>query len=117
MGQLALGHTGSWNVYTDEDLDETKIEVKAAPAYVGGWFLYNDSAAVHYVLLYDALATNVTVGTTAAKLTIGIPAGSAANLEVAKGIAFETALTVACTTDLATGAPAANDCVANVLYY
>jgi hypothetical protein len=117
MGQLALGHAGSWTVYTDEDLDETKIEVKAAPAYVGGWHLYNDSSAVHYVLLYDALATNVTVGTTAAKLTIGVAANSSASLELPKGIAFETALTVACTTNFATGAPSANDCVANVLYY
>lgn len=117
MGQLALAHTGSWTTYTDEDLDETNVTIKLAPGHVGGWYLYNDSAAVHYVLLYDALIGDISVGTTVPKFTIGVPAGSAANLEIGQGVAFETAISAACTTDFSTGAPATNDCVANILYY
>jgi hypothetical protein len=101
------------------DADETEEEIKATAGKLYGWYLYNDGAAEAYVKFYNATAANVTVGTTTPVLTIPVPAGAAANVEYTNGLAFSTAICIAATTAVAdndTGAPAANQVVANVFY-
>lgn len=103
------------------DVDETEDAVKASAGKILGWYLYNDGAAEVYVKFYNDTVANVVVGTTTPALTIPVPAGSAANVSFADmgGIPFSAAITIAATTGVGTadtGAPAANQVIANVLY-
>lgn len=127
--QLAAGHavglnpltTGGWSVERDIDLDEaTPANIKASAGQVGGWYLYNNASTTMYVKLYNK-ATAPVIGTDAALilLTIAIPAGAAANVELANGIPFSSGIGWTATGavgDTDTTAPAANDVVANLLY-
>lgn len=111
---------GGAYVYKSLDLDETEEQIKAAPGQVYGYFLYNNSASLKVFRFYNATAANVTVGTTVPKFIISLPANSGANLSISVGIEFDTAITIACTTGVAdndTGAPGANECIADVFYY
>ena len=116
---LVPATSGGWLIARDIDLDEaTPANVKATAGQVGGWYLYNNSAATLYVKLYNK-ATAPVLASDTPKMTICIPAGSAANVELSSGIEFDTGIGWACTTGVAdnnTGAPAGNDCVANLLY-
>jgi hypothetical protein len=111
--------SGGYSIATDIDLDETETEIKATAGQLFGWFIYNDGAAEVYVKLYNATAANVVVGTTVPVMTLGIPAGSAANVFTEVGIAFSTAICAAATTVATTAdttAPAANQVVANFFF-
>lgn len=101
------------------DIDETEDEIKGTAGQVYGYYFYNDGAAEVYVKFYNATAASVVVGTTTPAFTLGIPAGSAANLLSPLGIAFSTAITIAATTGIAVAdatAPAANQ-VSGVVFY
>jgi hypothetical protein len=116
---LVPATSGGWLIARDIDLDEASpAVVKASAGQVGGWYLYNNSAATLYVKIYNK-ATAPVLASDTPKMTICIPAGSAANVELSSGIEFDTGIGWACTTGVAddnAGAPAANDCVANLLY-
>jgi hypothetical protein len=107
--------TGGLSKYRTNDLDETDEDVKASAGQVFGWYFYNDGASEVYVQFYN---TNTpTVGTTTPEITLGIPAGSAANVFTDIGIAFSTAISIAATTGHSdAGAPAANQVVGTVFY-
>ena len=110
---------GGLSMFTSLDLDETEEAVKGSAGQLYGWYIYNDGASEVYVKIYNATTGTVTVGSTAADLTIPIPATSAANVFTDVGIAFGTAITAAATTGVATAdasAPAANQVVANFFY-
>jgi hypothetical protein len=101
------------------DLDEADQAIKASAGKLYGYYIFNGAGTVRYFKLYDALAADVAVGTTTPVLTIPVPAGAAAHVEFAMGIAFVNGITAACVTGVAdnsTGAPGANECVANFLY-
>lgn len=92
--------------------------VKGSVGQVYGWYLFNANAAVRYLKLYNK-ATAPTVGTDTPVMTIPIPAGAAANVEYANGIAFATGIGLALTTgvtDADTGAVALNEIIINLLY-
>jgi hypothetical protein len=111
--------SGGLSMFTSLDLDETEEAVKGSAGQLYGWYIYNDGASEVYVKLYNASVATVVVGSTAADLTFGIPAGSAANVFNDHGIAFSTAITAAATTGAATadvGAPAAGQVVSNFLF-
>lgn len=97
--------TGGWTPSVKNGLSNTNSQVKSGAGTLGGWFVYNPNATVAYVQIYDTATGSITVGTTVAKLSIGIPATSAANLDSACGINFATAICVAATTT-ATGSTA-----------
>lgn len=108
-----------WTAFSALDLDETEEEVKDEPGRVGGWYIYNAAATAVFVKFYNATAASVEVGTTTSQFTVGIPAGQAANVEFARGIEFDTAITIAAVTgaaDSSSFGPAANELVAVVLY-
>ena len=111
--------SGGYSIFRSIDLDESEEEVKATAGQVFGWYIYNAAASARYLKFYNATTANTTVGTTTPVLTIPVAAGAAANVEFANGIAFGTAITAAVTTGLAdndTGAPGANEFIANILY-
>jgi hypothetical protein len=111
--------SGGWLVQRDLDLDEaTPANIKSSAGQVGGWYIYNNATSVRYVKLYDKASAPV-LATDTPEMTIPIPASSAANVEFANGIEFTLGIGWAATTGVAdadTGAPAANDVVANLLY-
>lgn len=115
---LSLPDSGQ-SIFRSIDLDESEEAVKATAGTLYGWYLYNNSSATLYMKLYNATVANVTVGTTTPVMTIPVPAGSAANVSFNGGITFGTAISAAVTTGVAdnnTGAPAANDFIANIFY-
>jgi hypothetical protein len=76
----------------------TVTSVKASAGQLYGWYIYNPNASVAYVQIFDLATGSVTLGTTTPKMSLGIPAGSAANIELSNGIAFATAISIAITT-------------------
>jgi hypothetical protein len=108
--------TEGWDVANNIDVDETEDAVKASAGKLGGWYIYNPNSSAAYVVVYNVASGSVTVGTTAAKWIMAIPATSAANLEMVNGITFDTAIAVAATTT-ATGNTAPSTALeANFLY-
>lgn len=116
--------SGGLTLYKTIDLDETEEEVKATAGQIYALHVMNLTASLLYFKIYNATAANVIVGTTVPDITIPVPGdnnsdGAGFVWSVPQGIAFGTAITIACTTGVAdadAGAPAANACVATVLY-
>jgi hypothetical protein len=118
-------HTaGGLTIFRSIDLDETEEEVKGSAGQVYGLWVTNTATSTRWLKFYNATAANVTVGTTAPVITIGIPGNTSDDVSGnfgpgGMGIAFDTAITVAATTGVAdadTGAPAANDVIVNIFY-
>jgi hypothetical protein len=112
--------TGGLSIFRSIDIDETEEEVKATAGMVYNIIAYNnDSTNEMFLKFYNDTAANVVVGTTTPVLTFPIAASQQLIIDVPKGIAFSTAITVAATTGVAdsdTGAPDANDVLVNVLF-
>ncbi len=89
-----------WPSTYSGSIGATLTAVKASSAgTLGGWYIYNSNTSVAYVQIFDAATTGaVTLGTTAPKLSLGIPAGGAANMELTNGIKFANGIIIAVTT-------------------
>src|SRR5207302_47977 len=73
--------------------------IKNAPGEVGGWYLANNAGAVRYVKLYDqATAPDLTA---TPKLTIAVPANSAANVLAPAGVDFTAGISARASTGVA----------------
>ena len=121
VGDVGLGvrTAGGLSVFRSIDVDETEEAVKASAGQVYGWFLSNRAAGERVVKFYNDTVANVVVGTTTPVLTIPLLQGQASNVWFGQGIPFSTAITIAAVTGIAdssTGAPGANEIVANVFY-
>lgn len=80
-------------------LANTKIQLSANPCDILYCNIENpDATNKAYVQFFDAIATNVTVGTTKPKRSIVIPAGSTWDGLFTVPMSFGTALTIAATT-------------------
>lgn len=90
----------SWSPQLLHALAATVTQVKGAAGLLGSIYCYNPNATVGYVQIFDAASTGaVTLGTTAPKLSIGIPATSGNGIPLsAIGITFLTGIQVAATT-------------------
>lgn len=76
----------------------TPTAIKAAAGQLYGYHLFNTTAAVAYVQIFNVAHGSVTLGTTAPTLSIGIPASGGVTVNFDKGIAFDTAISFGCTT-------------------
>lgn len=76
----------------------TATAIKASAGQLYGYHLFNTTAAVAYVQLFNVAAASVTLGSTAPTLSIGIPASGGVTVNFDKGIPFATAISYACTT-------------------
>lgn len=122
IGDVGLGvrTSGGATLFKDIDVDETEDAIKATAGQLYWLYLFNATAAIIYVRLYNATVANVVVGTTVPDMTIPVPGnndtdGAGVSFTVVQGIVFSTALTIAATTGVAdndTGAPAANALIA-----
>ncbi len=107
--------TGGCKLFTSVDLDESEEDPTSGATTIYGIYVWNATAAPLWLQMFNT--NTVTVGTTAPTDNFPIPAN--ADSDVAgvviplsdKGIAYDTALTVAITTGVGTdnGAPGAND--------
>lgn len=117
-------HTqGGLSIFRSLDIDETEEDVKTSAGQLYFIHAMNMVATARYLKFYNATAANVTVGSTTPVLTFPIPAnsttGAGFTVSIPQGLAFGTAISVACTTGIAdadTGAPGANDVIINLGY-
>jgi len=118
LGPVGVVLTPGLLAYRTLDLDETGQVVKATAGKVYGYHLINAAVAARYVKIYDK-ATAPT-GADTPVLTLALAAGADLSFHTDLGIVFGTGIGLRATTGIAdadAGAPAANDVVANVLYY
>ena len=116
---------GALRIFKTLDLDETAQAIKNKPGAIYGGMITNRATAVRWIKLFDALQSNVVVGTTIPVITWGIPGQTtdtvAAIIGAAgqNGIQFLTGISICCTTGFAdndTGAPGANDIICNLFW-
>lgn len=114
--------SGGTTLYRNVDVDETEDAVKASAGQLYWIHAMNLTASVLYLQFYNATVASVTVGTTTPDLTFplstqGDTNGAGFTLAIPNGIAFGTAITIACTTTIGgASGPAANGCVVNLGY-
>lgn len=110
------------STYYNGDLDETKVAVDAGAVGIYGIAVYNAGAAPLYLQLFNVASGSVTVGGTTPTNQFVIPAsgdslGGGFVLPFPIPLIYDTALTIACTTDNeGSSAPGANACVINIFY-
>lgn len=82
--------------------------VTTAKTVVKGYLIINLHSAAIGLRFYDVAAASVSVGTTTPKFTVQVKANDFAEVYFDKGIAFDTAVTISATTEIAdAGATAA----------
>lgn len=123
VGTHAVTQSGSWSVstmpnnttsapsvsiYRNITLSNVPQQIKSGATRWWNYSVYNAGAAMSYFQVYNALAANVTVGTTAPLITIGIPPGSVWDGFWSLSPNLSTGFTVAATmnADGSGGAPA-----------
>lgn len=92
--------------YRNTALSSTDVQAQVASAaglYIRGFNIINPNPTDVYVKFYDALATDVTVGTTTPILTLFVPSGTVFEPYRKDNVIafFSTACTLACVTGLA----------------
>lgn len=103
----------------DDAVTNTAVDVKASE--LGGWLVggnaYNPSTDdVAYLQFFNAVAADVTLGTTVPIYTIAIPAVTSLPLDPPRPIQFSAGMSYACTaTMLGAGAPT-SDCTMFLQY-
>jgi hypothetical protein len=107
-----------FSVYHLESLATVNAQVvKAAPAVLYGWAIYNSNAAARKVVFHNA-ATTPTAGA-GVYFTVVLPGGALANVFAPAGIQFGTGLAITTVTGLAdssAAAVAADDLNINLFY-
>ncbi|MHC4610209.1 MAG: hypothetical protein ACYS7M_07680 [Planctomycetota bacterium] len=116
MATLPYGY----NTYLNASI-VAKAVVSNVPAMLFGWSCYSDTNDTLFVHLYNAAAAaDVTVGTTVPLITIGMGQNTSQgynNCEFIGGITFRTGIVIAATTTPnGSTFPAANLCIANLMY-
>ena len=103
--------------YRNAALKATKTTVKAAPGIVYGWKIQNLDGADAYLQLYDALAANVTVGTTTPTFSIWLPASGGDDLILPVPIRFTVGIVVAATTTIGGAVAPTNGELVNLFFH
>ena len=80
--------------YINGALSNTAINIKTTKGQVNGYQIFNPDTVANFIAFYDALAANVTVGTTVPKFILPLAAGATANL-TGKNKLFNTAISIA----------------------
>ena len=110
---------GGLSVYRNVNLGATGVRIKPSAGQIYGWFLFNHASSVRYVKLYNK-STTPFVGLDKPYMTIPLPAGGGANVNFTSGIAFSNGIGICATTGVSDGSnssPAANEVIANIIYY
>jgi len=89
--------TGISTVF-DADGDNTAQVAKASAGNLYKLIVYNPNTDIAFIQLFDLAAGSVTVGTTAPKQSIPVPAQGGTVIDLDTPMSFATAITYACTT-------------------
>lgn len=109
--------SGGWAIYRTLNANSTGQNVKASGGQVGGWFVSNSGSAPAYLKIYNKATAPSSADTPI--MTAMLPAGAAANVEWAQGIALSNGIGIRATTGVSdgdTGNPGSNEVVVNLLY-
>jgi hypothetical protein len=98
-----------WTPSLANGLTTTVTTVKSSAGELGAYHCLNPNASAAYVQIFDTSGA-VTLGSTVAVLSLGLPASSGGNLEWTIGLHFNNAIKVAATTT-ATGSTAPSTAV------
>jgi hypothetical protein len=102
---------------TNALLTNTKVQLTVAPTTLWGWDLFNGAAATTWLQVFDALAADVTIGTTPPKFAFPIAAAASLFRDYGVfGIGFQTGIVVAATTT-STGSTAPLTGLTAMIYY
>ena len=113
------GTSGGLSIYRNINLGASGRNIKSSAGQIYGWFLFNRSASVRYIKLYNK-SSAPSVGLDTPIMTIPLPAGAGANVNFTSGISFTRGVGIGATTGVSdnnTGAPAANEVLVNIIYY
>lgn len=110
--------TGGTSTYHTVSAASTNAaSVKASAGQLYGWYIYNSNAVARKVALHNT--GGVPTAGAGVFMSLVIPAGSAANVSLAQGIAFSNGIGITMVTGLPDSdatAVAANDLVVNLFY-
>lgn len=99
MPPLSKHEVGALKIYFKNGLTGTALLVVGNAALLYGWHIKNTTGAALYVQIFDAAAAgDVTLGTTAPTLSIGIEANGQTGLGLETPLKFEKGIVVASTT-------------------
>lgn len=112
----AVAGSGGLTTYSNPALAATKAVVKASPASVAALHIHNPAAAITYIQFFNKLTANVTVGTTAPDLVLGIPANGTLTLTPSWPIDFSVGLVIAATTTTTGSSAPATAAVVGIFY-
>jgi hypothetical protein len=111
------GGNSVYSVISSGAANQDAAAIKASAGQVYGYSLFNTTASARYVKLYN-LASGATSASTPA-MRIYLPPTGGANVDITKGVAFGTGISIRITTGAAdsdAGACSANDVLANVFW-
>ncbi len=95
----------------------TPLALKSGPSGLNGWYLFNSNSTVVYLQIFDAHSdSEVILGQTNPVLSLGIPAGSGANVLVDCIRDFIKGIVIACTTTRAGNVAPANTLDFNLFF-
>lgn len=110
--------SGGWNTYHLVSAASTNpTSIKASGGQVGGWYIYNNNAAMRKVVLHDK-ASAPTAGVSVLT-ALPIPALGGANVEFTQGLYFSSGIGITTVTgmeDSSTSVVGANDLNINIYY-
>jgi len=69
--------------------------IKASAGRVLGWYVFNNSTSANRLVFYNLALANVNTTTSPQYFSVVIPASSGANVSFPSGINFDTAITIA----------------------
>lgn len=117
-GVVSLGpNTNSgWTKYGFYSLSSVAQQVKSSAGELGGWYFYNSNPSVTYVQFFDIANSSVSLGVRQPDLSFGLVANGGANLELANGLNFATAIQIAATTTPNGSTGPTTPIVANIFY-
>lgn len=105
-----------WEVSRQSAISNAALTVKNGAGHFGGYAtIYNPNSSVAYLQVYDESGT-ITVGTTTPRMTLPIPAGAAANLEIRNRVFFTNTIKIAATTGFTNGIAPLSNLEGNILY-
>lgn len=114
---IPIGTTNGWTPLKLAALSNTATAVKGAAGWLGKLYCYNPNATVAYIQVYNVVSGSVTVGTTAALQSYGIPATNSAGFIMGTvGDQYSTAISVAATTAAGNGTAPGTAVDCNVSY-
>ena len=117
MGDALLPARQGKTPYFDSALVATEVSVKTSRARLYGWHVYNPNSTDAYIQFFDALAANVTPGTTAPDFVLWVPALGGVDEEGDdKGVHFANGLTVIATTTSTGSTAPTTGLMVNLLY-